>query len=141
MSAVDSTEYPVLLNNRSKDSLASVITLLLSGGTLICCALPVLLVTLGLGTAVAFLTSTFPWLVAFSSFKPWTFAISGAVLLLTAWLIYRPGRACPADPELARLCRRADRWNRGVFWVAAAIYLVGFFFAYLYLPLHRLLGT
>lgn len=130
----------MLLKTRPKDSLASVVTLLLSGGTLICCALPILLVSLGLGTAVAFLTSSFPWLVAFSRFKPWTFAISGAVLLLTAWLIYRPGRTCPADPELARLCQRADRWNRGVFWFAATIYAIGFFFAYLLLPLHRLLG-
>ena len=131
----------MLLKTRPQDSLASLITLLLSGGTLVCCALPILLVTLGLGTAVAFLTSSFPWLVAFSHFKPWTFAVSGAVLLLTAWLIYRPGRACPADPELARLCRRADRWNRGVFWFAAAIYAIGFFFAWLLLPLHRLLGA
>ena len=129
-----------MLKTRPKDSLASVITLLLSGGTLICCALPILLVSLGLGTAVAFLTSSFPWLVAFSRFKPWTFAVSGAVLLLTAWLIYRPGRTCPADPELARLCRCADHWNRGVFWFAATIYVIGFFFAYLFLPLRRLLG-
>lgn len=97
--------------------------------------------TLGLGTAVASLIGTFRWRVAFSRFKPWTFTVSRAGLLLTAWLIHRPGRARPADPQLARLCRRAARWNRGVFWFAAAVYAVGFFFAYLFLPLRRLLGA
>ena len=133
-------EHLMLLKARSTDSLASLVTLLLSGGTLICCALPILLVSLGLGTVVASLTSALPWLVVFSRFKPWSFAVSGAVLLATAYLIYRPGRACPADPELAHLCRRADRWNRGVFWSAVVIYAIGFFFAYLFLPLHGLLG-
>ena len=53
-------EHLMLLKARSTDSLASLVTLLLSGGTLICCALPILLVSLGLGTVVASLTSALP---------------------------------------------------------------------------------
>src|SRR5579863_9644694 len=120
----------MFLRTRLGDSLLSFATLLFSGGTLLCCALPILLVSLGLGAGVVYMTNTFPWLVTLSHYKIWTFTISGAFLALTAWVIYRPGRACPTDPELARLCRKADRWNRWVFWLTVGVYCVGFFAAY-----------
>ena len=125
---------------RPLDSVLSIATLLFSGGTLICCTLPLLLVSLGFGASVAYLTHTFPWLVALSRHKIWIFGIAGIYLALTGWMIYRPGRACPTDPELARLCQKADRLNRIVLWVAVAVYCIGFFMAYLWLPLRIALG-
>lgn len=130
----------MLLTVRPKDSAASLVTLLFASGTLLCCALPILLVTVGLGATVASITSALPWLVALGRFKMWTFMLSGAVLASTAWWIYRPGRACPADPQLAALCLRADRWNRVIFWAAVVLYAIGFFAAYLLLPLRQLIG-
>lgn len=125
---------------RLSDSVLSFATLLFSGGTLLCCALPILLVSLGLGAGVVYMTNAFPWLVLLSHYKIWTFIISGAFLALTAWVIYRPGRSCPTDPELARLCMKADRWNRRVFWVTVMVYGIGFFAAYLWLPLREVFG-
>ncbi|HEX4299905.1 MAG TPA: hypothetical protein VH327_03455 [Gammaproteobacteria bacterium] len=130
----------MFLRTRPTDTLLSFATLFFSGGTLVCCALPILLVSIGLGAGVAYLTNTFPWLVALSRYKHWTFAISGVYLLFTAWLIYRPGRSCPTDPELARLCQRADHLNRIVLWVAVGVYALGFFFAFLWFPLRQWLG-
>ena len=127
----------MLPRTRLTDTLLSFATLLFSGGTLICCALPILLVSVGLGAGVAYLTNAFPWLTLFSRHKAWTFAISAAYLLLTAWMIYRPGRSCPTDPELAHVCQRADRLNRIVLWVAAGVYALGFFFAFLWFPLRQ----
>lgn len=129
------------LRARPLDSVLSVATLLFSGSTLICCALPILLVSLGFGASVAYLTHSFPWLVALSRHKVWIFAGAAIYLALTGWLIYRPGRSCPTDPELARLCQRADRLNRIVLWVAVAVYALGFFMAYLWLPLRMALGV
>jgi len=128
----------MIVCTRLRDTATSVLTLVLSGGTLLCCALPILLIALGLSGAVVFLTNALPWLVALSQHKVWIFAISGIYLLFTAWLIYRPERACPADPELARLCARADRLNRGIFWVGTAIYAIGFIVSYLLLPIQQL---
>ena len=130
----------MLLTVRPKDSVASLVTLLFASSTLLCCALPILLVTVGLGATVASITSALPWLVALGRFKIWTFMLSGAVLASTGWLIYRPGRSCPADPELAALCMRADRWNRIIFWAAVVLYTIGFFAAYLLLPLRQFIG-
>jgi len=114
---------------------ATWLTLFASAGTLICCALPVALVTLGLGVAVASLTASFPILITLSKHKEWIFAGSGALLVLAGWLLYRPGRTCPADPAAAALCERLQQWNRRVHGSAVAVWSVGFFTAYLLLPL------
>lgn len=61
---------------------------------------------------------------------------SAILLALTAWLLFRRGRACPADPELAKLCETAQRWNIRIFWVAIGIWVIGFSAAYLALPVY-----
>lgn len=111
------------------------LTLFATTGTLICCALPIALVTLGLGATVAALTSSFPFLVTLSEHKAWVFAGSGALLGLSGWLLYRSGRSCPADPELGELCNRTQVWNRRVYWTSVAIWGIGFFAAFLALPI------
>lgn len=118
----------------------SVLTLFTSAGTLICCALPVFLVMLGLGTVVASVTSAAPWLVTLSQHKEWVFAASFAMLLLSAGFIYRPGRSCPADPALARACARIDRLNRWIYWGSVTVWLIGFFAAFLLWPLTQWLN-
>ncbi len=122
-------------------SAVSWLTLFTSAGTLICCALPILFVMLGLGATVAAVTSAVPFLVTLALHKSWVFAGSGLMLLLSGWLMYRPGRACPSDPELGRLCERADRWNRRIYGVSATIWGIGFFAAYLVLPIRMWLGV
>jgi len=111
------------------------LTLFAAGGTLLCCALPIVLVTLGFGSVVAAVTSNFPLLISLATHKVWVFTVSGVLLLLSAWLMYRPGRTCPSDPALARTCLRAQTWNQRVFWGAALIWCIGFFAAYLALPI------
>lgn len=105
--------------------------LLLASGTLLCCALPILLVSLGMGATVAALVSSAPWLVTLSHYKGWMFAMSAAGLLAAGFFLYRPGRTCPTEPRLAKLCAAADRWNRLVHGLAVALWMIGAFAAYL----------
>jgi hypothetical protein len=111
------------------------LTLFSTTGTLLCCALPILLVTLGLGGAVVALTSAFPLLITLTQHKVWIFALSGLMLLVSGWLLYRPGQECPANPVLSAACSRAMRWNRRIHGLSVVIWGVGFFAAYLALPL------
>lgn len=106
------------------------VLLFTTSGTLICCAIPITLVSLGLGTVVASMASTAPWLVTLSLYKGWMFSISGGMIVLSAWAVYRPGRACPADPELAAACERADVWNRRFIWFSGIMWCIGFFAAF-----------
>jgi len=111
------------------------LTLLAVSGTLICCALPILLVTLGLGATVVAFTGSFPVLITLSQQKVWVFAISGVLLLVSGWLTSRSGRSCPTDPVLARACERARVWNRRIFFSSVVLWCIGFAAAYLALPL------
>ena len=117
------------------------LTLFVSTGTLLCCALPILLVSLGLGATVAALTSNIPFLITLGENKAWVFALSGGLLLLTGWLLYRTGRACPTDRAMNDLCSRAHLWNRRIHGSSVAIWSIGFFAAYLALPIRIWLGV
>lgn len=106
-----------------------------SSATLVCCALPIALVSLGLGSVSAALFANLPFLGDIATHKGWWFAGSFAALTAAGWALFRPGRACPADPELARLCAGAHRFNTQLWWVSIAIWSVGLFSAYALLPL------
>jgi hypothetical protein len=110
---------------------------LLSTGTLICCALPIALVSLGFGAAVAGLVEQLPWLPILSRYKAWLFGAAGLMLAAGLALTYRPGRSCPADPERAAACERLDGINRALLWSGVTIWMVGFVAAYLALPVVR----
>ena len=101
-----------------------------SAGTLVCCALPILLVSLGMGTVAASLAANVPFLITLSLHKAWVFAFSGLLLLISGWFLYRPGRSCPVDPELANLCESAHKWNLRLYWGSVVVWTVGFFFAF-----------
>ena len=102
-----------------------------STGTLLCCALPILLVTLGMGGVVASMASNLPFLVTLSQYKAWMFLGSGLLLIISGWVLYRPNRTCPSDPELGRLCQISYKWNIRFYWVSIAIWMIGFFSAYI----------
>lgn len=108
--------------------LASLFT---SGGTLICCALPALFVTIGAGAALAGLTSNFPALIWISQYKAWVFS-SAALLLAIAgyWQWQARLLACPADPVKAKACMRLRRASLWVYYASLAIFLIGAFFAF-----------
>lgn len=111
------------------------LTLFAATGTLICCALPIILVTLGMGATVAALTSSMPFLITLSQHKIWVFSASAVMLALSGWIVYRPGRACPVDPELGVLCDRTQIWNRRIYWISVILWGLGFFAAFIALPL------
>ena len=98
--------------SKIKDSSVTIFTLFTTTGTLICCAIPIIFVTLGLGATVAAMTSAFPFLIVLSQHKIWVFAFSGLMLAVSGWLMYRPGRSCPTDPGLGQACSTALKWNK-----------------------------
>lgn len=123
------------------DSTVNWLALFATTGTLVCCAIPIMLVTLGMGATVATLTRNFPLLITLSQYKTTVFIASGLLLGLSGWLLYWPGRACPTEPSLAEMCNRAQLWNRRLLWSSTIVWGVGFFAAYLALPLRLALGV
>lgn len=114
-----------------RETAAPTLALFASVGTLFCCAIPALLVTLGMGAVVAGLVSAAPWLATLSAHKGWLFAAAGGLLLLAGGLRWAGRNApCPADPKLARACARLRAWGEAVYWTAVVAFGVGVFFAY-----------
>lgn len=106
--------------------------LFLSTGTLLCCALPALLVTLGLGAALAGLVTAVPQLVWFSEHKDGFFLFAALMLAAGGVMQWRArSLPCPADPALARACRKTRRVSLILYGAALGVYATGFFFAYL----------
>ena len=121
-----------------KSSFLSYVSLFTSVGTLLCCALPSLLVLAGLGATVASTLSALPWLVALSRHKSWTFAISGTMIaasfVYTYWIGPRlRARAC--DPQNPEACEVASRFSKAVLWLSAALFLTGLFVAFFLGPI------
>ena len=102
------------------------LVLFTSTTTLVCCALPIVLVTVGMGAVSAAIFSNLPFLGVMAANKVWLFLISGGLLMLASWALFRPGRTCPADPVLAEKCNAANRWNKRLLIASVLIWSVGF---------------
>ena len=114
---------------------AAALALLASASTLVCCALPALLVSLGAGATLAALVGVVPQLVWLSEHKLALFAVSGAMLAGAGLLQWRArSLPCPIDPALARACTRTRRGSLRVWLASVALYAVGATFAFV-LPL------
>ena len=113
----------------------SFLTLMASGGTLICCVLPAVMVSLGAGAALAGLVSAVPQLVWLSERKLWVFGFALGMLALSGALLWHARRLpCPADPALASTCSRLRRMSLVMWSFALFCTLVGAAFAFV-LPL------
>ena len=129
-----------------KDKLFAILSLFTSTATLLCCALPILFVMLGLGAAVAGAVSAAPWLVPLTRNKEWVFL--GAALLIAgnwAWIWHRKRHlvACALPKNRADVgsaCDEASRLSRIILWISTGVYLIGFSAAYLAYPIMDYLG-
>lgn len=109
-----------------------VVTLLTSLSTLICCALPALMVTLGMGAALAGLVSAVPQLVVISEHKEAVFITAGIMLALSGLTRFATRFVpCPIEPVQALACRRMRRVSGWIFRFSLVVYCLGFFFAFL----------
>ncbi len=114
-----------------RELLGPTVALFASVGTLLCCALPALLIVIGAGAVMGSLAANMPGLVWLSAHKTWVFALAGVLLagaVLVKWL--NRNAPCPIDPDQARACMRLRRWGTVTLGVAVTAYLTGGFFAF-----------
>jgi hypothetical protein len=120
-------------------ALLNYFSLFCSFSTLICCALPSVLVLLGMGATVASLLSAAPWLVSLSKHKIWIFSIAGTLIAMSFGMTYiiaprlRTGETCEADGPTT--CGEVSKISRGILWGSTVIWSCGFFVAYLLAPI------
>jgi hypothetical protein len=109
----------------------SLASLFASSSTLVCCALPALLVGLGAGAALSSLVAVFPQIVWLSENKESLFAVATLLMIGSGVLQWRNRSApCPTDPALRDACLRTRRTSWHVYLVSVALLLVGGWFAF-----------
>ncbi len=109
-------------------------------GTLVCCAIPIVLIALGAGSVVASVFSSLPWLGALTAQKSWIFGFSALLLLANYWALFRSGGSLCEPGGVCHPSHPVGLWMRRGFWFSVAVYFVGFAATYLSLPLAKLLG-
>jgi len=116
-------------NVTTNTSLASGLGLAILGTT--CCALPIILVTAGMGSVVASVVSALPWLAWLSQYKGITFSFTALVLAYSWWRLRSTGQL--------ETCTVKDgkrlRWQRRVLGISTAIFIAAVFAAYALLPI------
>ncbi|NRA30387.1 MAG: hypothetical protein HRU11_08995 [Parvularculaceae bacterium] len=114
-----------------RETAAPTLALFASVSTLLCCALPAMLITFGAGAVMAGLTAQVPGIMWLSAYKGPLFAVAGVLLLGAAFMKWRARNApCPIDPRQARACMRMRLIGTWTLSFAAVAYLVGGFFAF-----------
>lgn len=115
-----------------KENIVPMMGLFTSIGTLLCCALPALFVTLGMGAALAGLVTNLPWLITLSEHKAIVFGVAGTIIALSAVLQYaRRNAPCPIEPQAAKACMRLRRISVFITVFSGVLYLTGVFFAFI----------
>ena len=109
----------------------SLASLLASSGTLVCCAIPALLVALGAGAALSSLVAVFPQVVWLSERKEELFLLAAVLMLGAGWLQWRARNApCPVQPRLRDACLRTRKVSARVYMASVVFYLLGGWFAF-----------
>ena len=111
---------------------SSLVTLLASSGTLICCAIPALLVSIGAGAALASFVAIFPQIVWISEYKEIVFAISVLLMIIGGVLQWRNRHApCPVDPKLRDACLKTRKTSLRIYLASLLILIIGSWFAFI----------
>ena len=114
-----------------RETTAPFLALFASASTLVCCALPAFLVTVGAGALMVGLTSTIPGYIWLTAHKGELFILSGVLLAgagIARWITRNA--PCPVDHAQAKACAQMRKIGGLVLWTALSIYAVGVFFAF-----------
>lgn len=99
--------------------------------TLICCALPALFITIGMGATLASLIEIIPQITRVSDYKFIIFVFS-ATLIISGFLIQWNSRnyPCPSDPIKAQYCKTLRKLSWIILFLSLIIFVIGGFYAF-----------
>ena len=114
------------------NKLVNYLSLFTSSGTIICCALPALLVSMGAGAALSSLITVFPQLVILSIYKIPIFIGAFIMLIIAGMLQYQSrGLPCPTDKKQANACMQTRKVSIIIYFLSVGIFIIGLLFAFI----------
>ena len=119
------------MDKEKKSLLTQILVLFASSSTLVCCAIPALLVAIGATSALISLFSNIPFLITISENKELVFTISGLLIIIAFWTQRKDEiDSCELDDTLMMSCNNLKKINKIMLYSSLFIYLVGLFFAF-----------
>lgn len=106
-----------------KEKIAAFASLFTSLSTIFCCALPIILVTLGFGAVFASISAKFPLISILAQNANALFATATAFLILSGYFIFFKNQSCPANKKQAELCAKTKKINK-IIWILSATILI-----------------
>lgn len=101
-----------------------------------CCALPIALVSVGLGGAVASMFTNVPWLTAIAQYKVYTFSITALLLGYCWFALGQLGHKMAAE---GAACNMRDQkiliWQKRILVFSTVLLAISIFAAYALLPI------
>ena len=114
------------------NKLVNYLSLFTSSGTIICCALPALFVSMGAGAALSSLIAVFPQLVILSIYKIPIFIGAFIMLIIAGMLQYHlRDLPCPADKKQAYACMQTRKVSMIIYFTSVGIFIIGLLFAFI----------
>lgn len=114
-----------------KDFLLPFFGLFTSISTILCCALPIILVMLGMGSVFATLSTNLPFVIYLAEKVIYLFIISGFFLVISGYFIFAAKQSCPTDKRHAEICDKTKKFNKIIWWISLTILLISLFFKYI----------
>ena len=108
------------------------ITLFSSSSTLVCCALPALMVAIGAGSTLAAMITYIPALIWLSVYKIPIFIFAGIMLTVSGIMqYYNKNQACPIDSSQNQACSTSKKISKYVYILSLTIYLISGFMIFI----------
>ena len=117
-----------------KENIVLFLSLFTSLSTLLCCALPALLVLLGFGAVFAGLTASIPQIIWLAERKGLLFFIGGILLILASFLERKKENVLSCNAKKSEACSQTSNWSKKLLQISYILYAIGFLTAFL-LPL------
>ena len=130
MSEVNMKNSPInTLNNYQKITFFS---LFASSGTILCCALPAVLVAFGAGASLSSFLGIFPEVIWISQYKEYIFSFAFMLIIIAGMFQWKAkDLPCPTDKRLAYQCARTRKISLYIYIFSLTLLLIGFVFAFL----------
>ena len=112
-------------------NILSFFSLFSSTSTLLCCALPSLLVMIGAGGVMASIYAYVPGYITIVQNKNLLFILVAVILLINGLILWiNRNVPCPVKVSKAEICMKSRKINRMIYLISLGIYCIGFFFSY-----------
>mgnify|MGYP001291274494 CR=1 FL=1 len=115
-----------------KENIILFLSLFTSLSTLLCCALPALLILLGFGAVFAGLTASIPQIIWLAERKGLLFSIGGILLFLASLIERKKQDLMACNPKSPEACSQTSNWSKKLLYISYILYAIGFVTAFLF---------